>query len=281
MLSTNLFLYKKINLKQNRHNNLMLKKILISFTLLISFTSSVDATPIGTTADTRPAAPQQRTQWKNQGLNIQIGGTLLGGNIDFQSIDTSVSYNINFGKNQFFVDAANLYTKAGDNIIANRINGSALYAYNLLDNFNIYAYTTHTHDSSINLDYRLTNGLGVCLHKIASPTFSLFLISLGASTENEWFKNNIQEFALRSVLRLNIILPVKDSLDLGIDTFYTPALKDFSDYRLYGEAFAKFKINDLLSFKLSFADEYDSKPQATIKNNDYGVFGTLGFNFGY
>ncbi len=239
------------------------------------------AVPVGTTSDTRPAAPQQRKQWNIQGFNLQLGGTLLGGNVDFMSLNSSISYNYNIGKNQFFIDAGNIFSKAGNNIIANRINASGLYAYNLLDNFNLYAYTTHTYDSSIKLDYRLGNGLGVCLHKIAAPTFKLFLISLGGVTENEWFQKNSTAFSVRGVLRLNAILPVTDYVDLGIDSFYTPAIDNFSDYRLYGEAFALFKITpDTLSFKLSFADEYDSKPQLDVKNNDYGIFGTFSLDIG-
>ncbi|MFN8672298.1 MAG: DUF481 domain-containing protein [Candidatus Sericytochromatia bacterium] len=251
-------------------------------TLLIGSESlKAFAAPIGTTSDTRPASPQQRKQWKNQGLTLQVGGNLLGGNVDFQSFNTSLSYNLNINKNQFFIDAGNVFTKAGPNIIANRINASGLYAYNLLDNFNVYAYTTHTSDSSIKLDYRISNGLGVCLHKIASPFFKLFLVSLGGAYENEWYQSNIQENAFRSVLRLNAILPVSDYAELGVDSFYTPVITNFNNYRLYNEAFLQFKIvPDTLSFKLSFADEFYSAPKTGVKNNDYGVFANLSLDIG-
>ena len=255
-----------------------LTTILFSLTI---FPSEVLSAPVGTTSDTRPATPQQRKQWKTQGFNVQLGGTLLGGNIDFQTLNSSVSYNLNVENNQFFIDAGNIFTKAGGNVIANRLNASGLYAYNIRDNFNIYAYTTHTYDSSIKLDYRLTNGFGVCLHKIASPIFKLFLISLGGATENEWFQSNIKEFAFRSVLRLNAILPISDSVEFGVDSFYTPALPNLNDYRIYGEAFAQFKIiPDRLSFRISLADEFDSTPKTGVKNNDYGIFANLSLDIG-
>ncbi|PIQ25560.1 hypothetical protein COW36_21185 [bacterium (Candidatus Blackallbacteria) CG17_big_fil_post_rev_8_21_14_2_50_48_46] len=255
--------------------------ILVLSALLISGPAA-QAAPVGTTPDTRPAAPQQRKQWTTQGVSLQLSGSGLIGNVNLLNLSSLLSYNLNLDKHQFFLDFGNLYTKAGSNEVANRINGSVLYAYNALDNFNIYAYSTHSTDRSIKLNYRLTNGAGVCLHKIASPVFNLFLVSLGLAYENEWFENNISPSALRSVLRVNAVLPLGETAEAGVDSFYTPVVNDFGDYRIYAEAFVKFQLTpDLISLKLSVADEYDSRPQPGVMNNDFGVFATLGLDWGY
>jgi hypothetical protein len=48
-----------------------------------------------------------------------------------------------------------------------------------------------------------------------------------------------------------------------------PRLMRFSDYRMYGEAYFKFKITDhTLDFKVTLTDEYESRPSPGIKFND-------------
>jgi hypothetical protein len=258
-----------------------MKKIILASVITLLFSNNVYSAPIGVTPDTRPAAPQERKQWKEQGLSLQLSGAYLSGNVNFLNLSTLLSYNLNVGKNQFFIDGGNLFTQAGTTTVANRVNVSGLYAYNVLDNFNIYGYSTHTKDESNKIDYRLTNGIGVCLHKIIEPIFKLSLVSLGVSSENEWFQTKDSNFGVRSVLRTNFIYPINSNVDIGVDGFYTPMIYDFSDYRLYGEGFIKIKLDpEIASLKISVADEYDTKPQAGIKNNDFGVFATIGFDLG-
>lgn len=238
------------------------------------------AVPIGTTPDTRPAAPQERKQWEHQGINLQVSGSYLNGNINLLNASSSASYNVNFGAHQLFADVGNLLTIAGDNTVANRINASLLYAWNVTPNINLYGYTTHSTDQSIKLDYRLTNGIGICRHQLFPEIFSLAFLSAGVATENEWFQDQSSPFAVRAVLRLNLALPLSDWADLGMDTFYTPAINNPNDFRVYAETYLKFYLNETLSFKFSVADEYDSRPLTGIKNNDFGVFSTLSLDWG-
>jgi hypothetical protein len=239
------------------------------------------AVPVGTTPDTRPAAPQERKQFEHQGLSFEASGTVLQGNVNMAILNTAVSYNVNWKPHQLFIDAGNLFTMAGDTVAVNRINGTGLYAFNMLDNFNLFAYTTHTHDQINKIDYRLTNGAGVCLHKLLPGFLKLGLLSAALASENEWFSQSPSQFAVRTVLRAQGIVPLTDSLDVGVDGFFTPALADVADYRLYGEAFLKVALpGNLASLKLSVADEFDTRPQPGVKNNDFGVFTTLRVDWG-
>lgn len=259
----------------------ILNKILFSFGLVFLYQTELFAVPVGTTVDTRPAAPQQRKQWKEQGLSLQLGGNYFQGNVNIMNLNSSLSYNLNIDKHQFFLDGGNIFSQTGDKNLANRLNGTFLYAYNLLDNFNFYYYMSHSHDPSIKLDYRLTNGAGICLHKIANNIFSVLLVSAGVSTENEWFQNNNNFFAPRSVIRVSGTLPINNTFELGFDTFHTQSFYNLSDFRIYGEAYINIKIiEEYLNLKISLADEYDSMPLKDIKNNDLGLFMNLNINFG-
>lgn len=238
------------------------------------------AAAIGTTPDTRPAAPQQRKSWKTFGASAELSGNFMQGNADIFNLGAIVNLNANFGPHQFFLDGGNTLTRLAGTTVVNRIAGSGLYAYGVLDNFNLYGYTTHAHDQSNKVDYRLTNGVGLCLHKIASPVFSLFLLSVGPSLEQEWIKGGAYQTVIRSVARANAVLPVSDTVDWGVDAFYTPAVTDFGDFRVYAESYLQVKLTSALSLKITAADEYDSRPVPGIRLNDAGLFVGIKGEFG-
>lgn len=253
---------------------------LLALALGLGMVAPAMAVSIGTTPDTRPAAPQQRRHWKDVGANVELSGNYLDGNVSLLNLAASTNLSATSGPHQFFLDGGGMFTGTAGKTLVNRLSGSGLYAYAALDNFNLYAYTTHSKDQSIKLDYRQTLGAGLCLHKIAAPSFSLFLISLAPVFENSWFQGSGASSAWRTVWRLNVVKPLTDSAETGLDSSYAPTIANFGDFRVYGELFLKFKLSDALSLKLTAADEYDSQPQPGIRNNDFGVFTTLGVEWG-
>lgn len=231
--------------------------------------------PVGTTADTRPAAPQQRPGWTEGGVEAQFTGVLLRGNVDLVTANAAFNANYNLGAHKFFLDAGNTFTRAAGANIVNRVAGSALYAYAVTDNLNLYGYTTHAVDPSIQLNYRLTSGLGVCRHQLLQPFFSLLLVSVNPSYEQEWFQDGTVANALRGVGRLTAVKPLSEDLEAGGDAFLTPAVMDPADLRVYAEAYLKISLTKALKLKLTAADAYDSRPRPGVQPNDIGVFTTL------
>ena len=173
--------------------------------------------PVGTTADTRPAAPQQRPGWTEGGIEAQVTGAMLRGNVDLLTANAAFNANYNLGANKFFLDAGNTFTRAGGATIVNRVAGSALYAYAVTDDLNLYGYSTHAIDPSIQLNYRLTTGAGVCRHQLLQPWFSLLLLSVNPAFEQEWFQDGTSAQAVRGVGRLTAAKPLSEDLEVGGD----------------------------------------------------------------
>lgn len=258
-----------------------MRSILAALALLPALAAPAFAqVPVGTTPDTRPAAPQHRPTWKDGGLELSFTGASLGGNVDLVSANGAIAANMNRGPHMVFLDAGNTYTRAGGATVVNRLAGSALYAYATAPDANVYGYTTHATDASIQLDYRFTGGLGGCRHQLFSPHFSLFLVSLNPAYEAEWFRDGTTAQAWRGVLRVNAVKPVGEGVELGADTFVTPALLAPSDVRVYAEAYLKIKLTDLIALKVTGADAYDTAPRPGVQPNDYGVFTTLMVEWG-
>ncbi|MCX5789499.1 MAG: DUF481 domain-containing protein [Elusimicrobia bacterium] len=60
-----------------------------------------------------------------------------------------------------------------------------------------------------------------------------------------------------------------------------PSLTDFHNYRLYTEIYLQLKVTEeLLSFRVTWTDEYDSRPFPGIKPNDSSLNYTLVVHFG-
>jgi hypothetical protein len=239
------------------------------------------AVPVGTSADTRPAAPQHRPHWTDGGVQFKVDGSYLAGNVNFTSLAVNLAANYNDGPHQLFLDAGNFYNASGSNVLVQRLAASTLYAYAARDNFNTYAYVTGAHDLSIKLNHRITAGLGACVHKLFPDFFSLFLVSLNPAYELESFNDGATPSALRGVVRVNAIKPLGEVLEMGFDSFYTPAMLDPSDMRLYGEAYVRVKLaGDALALRFTVADEYDSQPRPGVLSNDVGIFSSLEANWG-
>jgi len=200
---------------------------------------------------------------------------MLRGNVEMLSANAAFNANYNLGAHKFFLDAGNTYTRVGGTDVVNRLAGSALYAYAVTDSFNLYGYTTHAVDPSIQLNYRLTSGLGACRHQLLQPFFSLLLISVNPAYEQKWFQDGTVASAVRGVGRLTAVKPLSADLEAGGDAFLTPAVSDLGDMRVYAEAYLKISLTKALKLKLTAADAYDSRPRTGVQPNDIGVFTTL------
>ena len=109
---------------------------------------------------------------------------------------------------------------------------------------------------------------GLLYFRIDEPAFGNVLYVQNLSASNDYF-------------RATGTKPLTEAAELGFDAFYTPTLTDFADMRVYGEAYVKLKlVGDLLALRLTAADEYDSRPQPGIQNNDVGVFSTIEVTWG-
>jgi hypothetical protein len=174
------------------------------------------------------------------------------------------------------LDLGRLYSATNTRVLVDRIAGSALYAYALKDDFNTYGYVTAAHDPSIQLASRYTLGFGACRHKLLSDAFSLLLISFNPALErNNYLDGGMAEW-WRAVFRVTGIKPLGGPFELGFDGFYTPVIDQPANTRLYGEVSLKVKlVGEILAWRLTAADGYDSSPPAGILNNDMGIFTSL------
>lgn len=241
---------------------------------------SAHAVPVGRSADTRPAAPQQWEHRDRDGLSAEISGNLLRGNVDHATLTSAFSFITNSGPHQLMGHGTHFLTRNQKIVLINRASGSLLYAYSITERFNAFVYSTHMMDESLGLDYRLTNGAGLCRHRLLPDLLSLLLVSVAIAPEQAWFIGDDSRFTVRAALRTTAVLDLSEIAELGADAFFMPSVTDLADHRLYGEAFLKLRAGERVWFKIAAADEYDADPPPGIERNDLGVFSSLGLDVG-
>lgn len=227
--------------------------------------------------DARPKPPQAFTGEQQNRLNGSFGGTYLRGNVDHIALNAGLDSKLTLAPRHPLFLEGSLNFVAFDGVPKmEKLKGSVLYAYELTAWFNPYAQSTHARNRFLELDYRTTNGVGVCFHSLLGDAVDPFLLSAAPTFEYERFDGGDVETSARGTFRFNVGLPLHSNVKLSLDTFYVPAFHDLDDYRLYAELVATFTvIDDLLSSRVAITDEYDSMPRSGVEPNDFGLMHSL------
>jgi hypothetical protein len=227
--------------------------------------------------DTLPKAPEQRLTPDFLALDLTLGGTYSRGNVDNRALTGSAAFALHPAPaHRLYLDLSGSYNAFGDAIVLDRQQGALLYAWGVAEHMNVFFYTTHARNRFLKLDYRTDNSVGVCVHSFLPDVLPVLLLSLGVTPEWERWQGGADDANLRATLRLRAEMPVTAQATLGLDVTYTPVLAHPGRYRLFGNAFAELKITpDLLAFRLTASDEYDTRPQPGVKRNDVSLVSSL------
>ena len=238
---------------------------------LMLFSSAVNfACAQARTEDVRVRPPESWPKREAYGLDLTLGGSYLRGNVENRGVSGGLDFNTTISKrHQLFLQASKDYAEFNDFVLVDKDKASLLYAYRLKERVNLFVNTTHAHNEAIRLRYRTTDGGGVCYHSFLSGPLDPVLISAAIMPEYEKFKDGVTHSMTRGNFRFTFGYPMTSHFAAGADLIYMPRLTRFSDYRMYGEAYFKFKITDnTLDFKVTVTDEYESRPRPGVKFND-------------
>ena len=219
--------------------------------------------------DTRAKPPEYRKRPSRYLVELRVGGTYLEGNVNHVAINGALSVEIKLARrHELFLDGAATHALFDGESKLDKDKGSLLYVFSVMDHFNLYAQSTHSRNRFLKLEYRTTNSLGACVHGFGRGVLDPVLFSLGLTPENEWWEDT-SEFALRATARLTFELPVDTRLMFGADLIYSPAITDFSDFRVFVKTYLEVKLwRQVLALRLTLADEFDSSPRPGVKKND-------------
>jgi hypothetical protein len=231
--------------------------------------------------DTRPLPPERWPGWKSHGWELRLGGAMRRGNVEQVQVNASTALKLQLAsRHQFFLAGEGTYATFGGDVKLDKSAGSALYAFALHPNWNLFVYTTHAHNRFLKLDYRMTNSAGVCLHSFWPERFDLILVSLGLTPEHGWPADGSIEKTLRATLRFNLGVDLGERSEIGADLWYAPAVTDPGDFRVFGALYVDVELWGPLGVRFALTDEYDSSPRPGVEKNDLEMVPYLVFRVG-
>lgn len=250
----------------------MLKRIFLAGAFLTAAAGPA-AAQFTRTEDLRVRPPEAWQPHKLYGLSLSLGGGYLNGNVRNYSFNGGLEFDWKpVEKQSLFLQASDNYVKYGDAAVTDKSRGSLLYAYAVRSRLNLFLQTTHSHDKFRLVKYRMTNTAGVCYHNFLPGVFKPVMLSAGLTPEYEKDSAGNVKRDFRLTGRVNFATALTPTVNLGGDVIYTPRAADTGDYRLYSEGFLEFKVwKEAVAFRITATEEYDSRPFAGVRKNDFGL----------
>lgn len=217
-----------------------------------------------------------RKEW---GADLAFGGSFNRGNTDVNYLNTSFAFFRAWRPSTVYLTGAMVYNTFGGRRVLNQGSLTARYDHALQGPWKAFVFSTHAYNEFLRLDYRATMGAGPWYDLALGPT--RHGLSLALTRDYEKFKGGLVERSVRVSFRDISKVPISQAAELGADLFYVPKADEFGDYHLFAEISLQTMIwRDNLGLKLSWIDEYDSRPKPGVKPNDTLWLTSLTFHFG-
>lgn len=218
--------------------------------------------------DTRTSVPEavlkERKDW---GADLDFGGSVSRGNVDTDSLNARAGFFAARGPLSAYLTGLLAYgTISGARV---RDQGSLTLRLDrkISGPWKVFGYHTGAYNDFVRLSQRFTTGAGPWYDFGLGP--SRHGLSLALSHEYERFRGGQIERAGRLSWRLLSQAALSKTAELESNFFYVPKLDEPRDYRFYAEIGLKSMIwKDRLGLKVSWVDEYDSRPKPGVKAND-------------
>ena len=229
--------------------------------------------------DTRTATPESvmgsRKLW---GADLGMGGAFNRGNTDVDYVSSSFDLFRSFGPATAYLSGAMVYNTFAGVRKLNRGSLTARYDHRVRGRWKAFAYNTEAYNEFLKLDYRATTGAG--------PWYDWELgsakngESLAVIHEYERFHGGLIRHTARLSLRHLSTIALSPTAQVRADFFYVPKADDFGNHRFSAELALETTIWKDLGLKLTYLDEYDSRPQPGVKTNDIHWITSLTLHFG-
>ena len=249
-------------------NGLYRVRLVIGLAVSLVPALAVAQSPFLRSTDTRTSTPEtllsSRESW---GADFNFGATLNRGNVDFTSLAFGLGVVKKWQRSALSLAGSALYNTFGSKQVFNQGTATLRYDRWLSENWRLFAFNSHAYNDFILLNYRATVGAGPWYDLKLGPT--VHGLSLAGTYEYESFQGGVTDSAGRLSFRLASKIPVSPIAELDLDFFYVPRASDLDDYHLYAQvSLETLFVKSLFGLKVSWIDEYDSRPQPGIKTND-------------
>ncbi len=139
--------------------------------------------------------------------------------------------------------------------------GEASLQYDYFPSRRVFFFggTSASFNDPAGLDLRLSPSIGVGYQALEEESLAL-TVQAGGSWIRDEFADGTSEEAVHAVLSEAFSLSLSETADLQQSLTYEPKVEDLEDFLLRAEVSVSAMITDAVGLKVSFRDEFDSRP---------------------
>jgi len=208
----------------------------------------------------------RKITWKKE---ISLGYNKSSGNTESSQFTLAAFINRKTKHDEFTIKGDTYYSSSNKIMDAQRWSTMVRNDFNFWENkwYNFYKLDAN-HDRFANIDYRLIPSTGVG-YRFSDTAKWKAKIEGGLGFEHTSYRDSTKNSGEATLLGGGFLEKTFFGNQIFTqDITLYPSLKETGQFRLHSETSFKSPINEKLSLRFSFIDDYDSDPKGNIKNND-------------
>ena len=208
----------------------------------------------------------RKINWKKE---ISIGYNQSSGNTESSQFTLATFINRKTKHDEFTIKGDIYYSSSNEKMDAQRWSALVRNDFNFWENkwYNFYQLEAD-HDRFANVDYRLLPSTGVG-YRFSDTSKWKAKIESGLGFEHTSYRDATKDSGEATLIGRGFLeKKLFDKHTITQDITLYPSLEDTGQFRLHSETSFISPINEKLSLRFSFVDDYDSDPQGNIKKND-------------
>jgi len=219
----------------------------------------------------------RRINWKKE---ISLGYNISSGNTESSQLTLAAFINRKTKHDEFTIKGDTYYSSSNEKMDAQRWSALIRNDFNFWGNkwYNFYKLDAD-HDRFANIDYRLIPSTGIGYRFSDTPKWKAKLEG-GLGFEHTSYRDATKDSGEATLLgRAFFDKKFFDNLSITQDITIYPSIEDRGQFRLHSETSFISPINEKLSLRFSFVDDYDSDARGNIKKNDLRFTSSLVHSF--
>jgi len=219
----------------------------------------------------------QKINWKKE---ISLGYNKSSGNTESSQLTLATFINRKTIRDEFTIKGDIYYSSSNKIMDAQRWFAMVRNDFNFWENkwYNFYKLDAD-HDRFANVDYRLIPSTGVG-YRFSDTLKWKAKIEGGLGFEHTSYRDATKNSGEATLLGRGFLEKTFfNHQSITQDITLYPSLKNTGEFRLHSETSLISPINEKLSLRFSFIDDYDSDPKGNIKNNDLRLTSFLAYSF--
>lgn len=211
---------------------------------------------------------------------ISAGYNRSDGNTETSELSTSLMLNRKREVDEFTVKGNVFYSSSDGKMDAKKWYSMSRYAFGFFGNkLYLFAKMEADHDRFANINYRVMPSGGIGFWISDTEDFKA-KVDVGIGLEHTDYRDvtgDTSELTLVPSAFLEKKIFGESKITENVTCY--PSLEDSANYRLHSETSFVNPINDKLSLRLSFIEDYDSSPATGTKKNDIRFTSSLVYVF--